>query len=887
MGPGGGTYSTFTAGDGYEFHVMGPEGGPFPEGRRNYWVKNDTTDRVLRWSVSATEDWLTFSERGGLLGPGARTEVLVTLDDDFAATLPVGEYPADIVFRDARSGVGEIYLSFLLTVFSPSDQSLVVTPEEAFTTSGPVGGPLDQETKVYYLENQGTSDLNWRASGSEPWIVFQSPVLGTLVPKERVGVVVAIDPSIHGLGSGTHQGTVDFANLTDNTENTSRDVIVTLDPASGDGRVTDGLQVLYDFTEGSGAIIEDRSGVQPPVNLQIADTSKVQWLPGALRFTSPTIAQSQGSPARLSQAIVSSKALTLEAWIEPANTTQDGPARILTLSNGSHLRNFTLGQGLWDGQPSDTFNVRLRTTATDEDGMPLLTTGAGAATTSLQHVVYTRDAAGKARIYVNSQLKVEGTVGGDLSNWASTYGLALGNEIGAERPWLGSMALVAIYDRALSGAEVGQNFLAGSGDDDAGQLTVDPYSDFTVHGTSGEDDFSTPTTTYTVANPGGEAIDWKATCSEPWVFVTSANQGTLAPGSQSPVDLEVDVARLKTFPPGTYQAVVEFINLTNDWGTTTRNVIALVGDGGGQDGGVPRPDEYNTGPRQSPTWTLTSSFGSDPMDMAWVNAAHTSHPSNVFQENGRWILHRIRVNGQVVCDTSLPGVTFRDCTIDAGNCIKGQSSQNCFSGGSGHRVEYCRMEGSTSPAFVGGGWTFEHCRFTEIRQHGFQGGYNNTFRYNLFDRIGLWLDDPDDPSDYPHSESGILFQGNNFIFEYNYVDLPYPMPEPPPGYTGYANPTACINFDIDVSNGGGNNLNNSKCNYNWFNGGGFTLYMLETQGAKIHGLEMIGNRLSKSYQYGQLSCNFDYISRAGVTVTGNVSWDPATGATSAPEFQQE
>ena len=641
MGPGGGTNSTFTAGDGYEFHVTGPEGGPFPEGRRYYWVKNETTDRVLRWGVSATVDWLTFSEKGGLLGPGARTEVLVQLEDDYAATLPVGEYPADIIFRDARTGVGEIYLSFLLTVLSPSDQSLVVTPDEAFTASGPVGGPLDQETKVYYLENQGAASLDWTATASEPWIVFQGPTLGTLLPKERTGVLVAIDSTVHGLGSGTHQGKVAFENLGDSDENTFRDVIVTLDSDSGGDRVTEGLQVLYDFSAGSGSVIEDKSGVTPPLNLQIADTSKVQWLPTGLNFAAPTIAKSTSSVARLSQALGSSNALTLEAWIDPANLTQDGPARILTLSNGSSLRNFTLGQGLWGGQPSDTFNARLRTTTTDNDGMPLLTTAAGAAKAGLQHVVYTRDSAGVARIYVDATQVVSGSVGGNLSNWDSTYGLALGNEIGAERPWLGIMHLAAVYSRALSQAEVTQNFQAGPGESDAGQLAVDPYSDFTITGTEGLDDFSTPTTSYTLSNPGNETIEWRVGSSQPWAYFTSSPTGTLAPGAEETVGVAVDMDVVKTFTVGTYTADLGFTNTTNNWGSTTRKIIVKVnaegGGGGGYDDDRPGPD--NTGPYDEsilvPSGSITVTQNGAVIENVSVTGSIVVKASNVTIRNFR------------------------------------------------------------------------------------------------------------------------------------------------------------------------------------------------------------------------------------------------------------
>lgn len=49
----------------------------------------------------------------------------------------------------------------------------------------------------------------------------------------------------------------------------------------------------------------------------------------------------------------------------------------------------------------------------------------------------------------------------DLSNWDQTHRLFLGNEGSLDRPWRGTMYLVAVYDHALSPEEVMANFSAG------------------------------------------------------------------------------------------------------------------------------------------------------------------------------------------------------------------------------------------------------------------------------------------------------------------------------------------------------------------------------------------------------------------------------------------
>ncbi len=79
----------------------------------------------------------------------------------------------------------------------------------------------------------------------------------------------------------------------------------------------------------------------------------------------------------------------------------------------------------------------------------------------LTHIVFTRDAAGTAIIFVDGKQVVSKKVGGTFGNWDAKYRLVLANEVTNDRPWLGDMHLVAIYDRALSAKEVQQNFAAG------------------------------------------------------------------------------------------------------------------------------------------------------------------------------------------------------------------------------------------------------------------------------------------------------------------------------------------------------------------------------------------------------------------------------------------
>lgn len=226
------------------------------------------------------------------------------------------------------------------------------------------------------------------------------------------------------------------------------------------GRITTGLLALYTFAEGSGATVNDVSGVTPTMNLTITDTNNVTWLAGGgLRIDTPTLIHSNGAATKIINAAKTNNAFTVEAWVQPANTTQTGPARIVTLSGSHVLRNFTLGQ------QNDTFAGRLRTTGSGTDnGLPTLYTTAGSADMALRHVVMTWDAAGNRTLYVDGVAQATDNLGGNLSNWDDTYEFALANELGGyDRAWLGTYRLAAVYDHALSSADVTQNFNAGVG----------------------------------------------------------------------------------------------------------------------------------------------------------------------------------------------------------------------------------------------------------------------------------------------------------------------------------------------------------------------------------------------------------------------------------------
>lgn len=223
-------------------------------------------------------------------------------------------------------------------------------------------------------------------------------------------------------------------------------------------RNTDGLVALYNFQEGIGSTVYDVSNVGAPVHMTIANTNNVTWLGSCgLSIDSETIIESNTSANKISNAIKASNAFTVETWIKPSNLTQNGPARIVTLSDGGYDRNFTLGQDY------DHYSARFKTTTTDNNGYPTKQTGSDVASIGhIQHVTYTWDGnTGEERILVDGVVKYSGIRTGNVSNWDDSFKLAFGNEIGTSRDWLGEIYMVAIYDKVISSAEVNNSLSIG------------------------------------------------------------------------------------------------------------------------------------------------------------------------------------------------------------------------------------------------------------------------------------------------------------------------------------------------------------------------------------------------------------------------------------------
>lgn len=142
------------------------------------------------------------------------------------------------------------------------------------------------------------------------------------------------------------------------------------------------LLCSYQLTDGER--YHDQSARLPELVWK-GDVAKSQNSQGAYLGTGPWLETSLPA-AVLTQEIREANQFTLSANVATADTTQTGPARIVSLSRDPDHRNFTLGQ------EGSHLVFRLRTPLTGENGMqPELIAPNVFATSDLRHVVITYD----------------------------------------------------------------------------------------------------------------------------------------------------------------------------------------------------------------------------------------------------------------------------------------------------------------------------------------------------------------------------------------------------------------------------------------------------------------------------------------------------------------
>jgi hypothetical protein len=237
--------------------------------------------------------------------------------------------------------------------------------------------------------------------------------------------------------------------------------------ANSGGRFEDHVIALYEFKTGEGTTAFDTSGIEPSMHLTLS--GNVEWVGGYGLSFGPAFTDSNsvrsgkaqattGNSRKLHDLLTASGEYSLEAWVVPANVTQED-ARIVTYSGSATARNLTLGQTL------QNYEILQRSTTTDQNAVFSTEDGANRLQASLQHVVvnFTPDQA--RQIFINGEPTgdVDPAPGGLLTEWDDNFALVLGNETDGNYPWEGTVRLTAFHNRALSPEQVRTNFEAGVG----------------------------------------------------------------------------------------------------------------------------------------------------------------------------------------------------------------------------------------------------------------------------------------------------------------------------------------------------------------------------------------------------------------------------------------
>ena len=232
--------------------------------------------------------------------------------------------------------------------------------------------------------------------------------------------------------------------------------------ASGANRYDADTIAKYMFSEGSGSTVAyDTSGIDPAADLTLTGHYQFDGSWGIIFLAGGAKAQSTvQASSKLNSLIQATGEFSIEAWVAPA-VVATNLSDIVSYSGGDTLRNFTLAQTNQD------YDFSLRSSNSSLNGAPMTQTPdtAMALQAALQHVVMTYDPVNGRQIFVNGvNMNVpDPQKGGTISNWDSTFALVLGSEVSGDNAFQGEIKFLAIHSRALSAAQILQNFNAGVG----------------------------------------------------------------------------------------------------------------------------------------------------------------------------------------------------------------------------------------------------------------------------------------------------------------------------------------------------------------------------------------------------------------------------------------
>jgi len=239
-----------------------------------------------------------------------------------------------------------------------------------------------------------------------------------------------------------------------------------------------GVVALYTFEPGEGEMVRDRAGVfDPPLDLQpLKDKVAPRFDEGGLDLTDGGgfAHLAEGGSAQLVERLSTSGTFTIQAYVKITDYDLEvGPARIVGLSTSSSNRLLLLGIEREGGDPEGEllWVSRQRVAVPDEslveeesgltssqrNGLPTLWGNERAGTEAT--VVTLRFQDGLLELFAGTRRIAKREVSDGIRSWSVDEGhaLTIGDEFGSRRQFFGSMAWVAIYDRALEDSEIAKS----------------------------------------------------------------------------------------------------------------------------------------------------------------------------------------------------------------------------------------------------------------------------------------------------------------------------------------------------------------------------------------------------------------------------------------------
>jgi len=204
--------------------VTGPDGGPFST--KWYTVRNNT-GYPLNWIAYADQPWISLQNTNNTLNPYAYGYMTVGFNS-LANSFAPGTYTGVVTYINTSNGQGNTTRDVLLTVVPAG--VMAVSPTDAFTSSGPQGGPFTPPSKTYTVSNTGSWPIYWSVGWGVSWATV-SPTYGQLQPGASTNVTITLTANL--MPSGTHSNNLNFFNSTNGRGNTSRPVVLTIGPLPG------------------------------------------------------------------------------------------------------------------------------------------------------------------------------------------------------------------------------------------------------------------------------------------------------------------------------------------------------------------------------------------------------------------------------------------------------------------------------------------------------------------------------------------------------------------------------------------------------------------------------------------------------------------------------